>query len=306
MIFDNDVLASQAQILPLRMPDERRLRSLEIMREKPIFADCPLEQQLSRFVLSSPRADRISENELQEEACAIITRMHQRLAMLSTDIVFNWLMELAWSSTSWLAPFKQRVCPPSPEYGEVWPTCVTSAFEHIPHISTLSATDLSSRRDSSGKLSPNWGLYSECKGGGIGSSQALTALERQSCYATAYPSPPATNIVPSSHSTVPCIVQNQCSVGNDLHDMDADISPTRQSSGRIPANRQLDKMLGESGASVQRGAAMHLIHDPNFDKWLGRQLSLWVMVIMSPNNPCCHIPSDYEIQHYARCLLYNK
>ncbi|KAL6691180.1 hypothetical protein J3F84DRAFT_387052 [Trichoderma pleuroticola] len=55
--------------------------------------------------------------------------------------------------------------------------------------------------------------------------------------------------------------------------------------------------------SLQRGA--YMFHDPNFHKWLGRELGRWVTSIMSPNNPNSHIPSDAEIQHHARFLVYD-
>lgn len=49
-----------------------------------------------------------------------------------------------------------------------------------------------------------------------------------------------------------------------------------------------------------------ILDDPNFHRWLGRELGRWVAATMSPNNPTSHIPSDEEIQHHARFLLYNE
>ena len=47
-------------------------------------------------------------------------------------------------------------------------------------------------------------------------------------------------------------------------------------------------------------------NDSNFYKWLARELGRWVVATMSPNNPNCHTPSDEELRHQARCILYNE
>ena len=39
---------------------------------------------------------------------------------------------------------------------------------------------------------------------------------------------------------------------------------------------------------------------------LARELSRWVVQTMSPNNPKQHVPSDKELQHQARWILYDE
>lgn len=48
------------------------------------------------------------------------------------------------------------------------------------------------------------------------------------------------------------------------------------------------------------------INSANFFSWLVRDLARWTAAAMSPNNPNCHIPTDEELQHQARCIVYDE
>ena len=48
------------------------------------------------------------------------------------------------------------------------------------------------------------------------------------------------------------------------------------------------------------------INSANFFSWLVRDLTRWVTATMSPNNPNCHVPTDEELQHQARCIVYDE
>jgi hypothetical protein len=48
------------------------------------------------------------------------------------------------------------------------------------------------------------------------------------------------------------------------------------------------------------------INSANFFSWLVRDLARWVAATMSPNNPNCHVPTDEELQHQARCIVYDE
>lgn len=58
--------------------------------------------------------------------------------------------------------------------------------------------------------------------------------------------------------------------------------------------------------SVVMGAGSFFISDPNFYRWITEELARWVRGTMSPQNPNCHVPTDAEIQHYARWITYNE
>jgi hypothetical protein len=45
--------------------------------------------------------------------------------------------------------------------------------------------------------------------------------------------------------------------------------------------------------------------DTNFHRVFESDIRRWVAATMSPKNPNCHVPSDEEIQHQARWIMYN-
>jgi hypothetical protein len=45
--------------------------------------------------------------------------------------------------------------------------------------------------------------------------------------------------------------------------------------------------------------------DVNFHRVFENDLRRWVAATMSPKNPRCHVPSDEEIQHQGRWIMYN-
>jgi hypothetical protein len=45
--------------------------------------------------------------------------------------------------------------------------------------------------------------------------------------------------------------------------------------------------------------------DTNFHRVFESEIRRWVAATMSPKNPNCHVPTDEEIQHQARWIMYN-
>ncbi|KAG9500714.1 hypothetical protein J7337_006393 [Fusarium musae] len=52
-------------------------------------------------------------------------------------------------------------------------------------------------------------------------------------------------------------------------------------------------------------AGAFFLTDVNCYRRLNRELTRWVTSIMSLNNPNCHVPTDAEIQHQARCIIFD-
>lgn len=48
----------------------------------------------------------------------------------------------------------------------------------------------------------------------------------------------------------------------------------------------------------------HRSMGPNFFRLFTADLKRWVLATMSASNPGCHVPSDAEIQHHARWIMY--
>ncbi|KAF5624299.1 homeobox 4 [Fusarium sp. NRRL 25303] len=58
-------------------------------------------------------------------------------------------------------------------------------------------------------------------------------------------------------------------------------------------------------ATVAGQAGAFFLTDANCYRRLFRELRRFVTSIMSPNNPNCHVPTDAEIQHQARCIIFD-
>ncbi|KAJ4029378.1 hypothetical protein NW761_013983 [Fusarium oxysporum] len=58
-------------------------------------------------------------------------------------------------------------------------------------------------------------------------------------------------------------------------------------------------------AAVAGQVGAFFLTDANCYRRLFRELTRFVSSAMSPNNPNCHVPTDAEIQHQARCIIFD-
>uniref|UniRef100_A0A0B7K2X0 Homeobox domain-containing protein n=2 Tax=Bionectria ochroleuca TaxID=29856 RepID=A0A0B7K2X0_BIOOC len=49
----------------------------------------------------------------------------------------------------------------------------------------------------------------------------------------------------------------------------------------------------------------YILNDSKFHHYVTRELKRWVKATMSPNNPNFHVPSDEELRHQARFIMYD-
>lgn len=298
LVMSNETIATEAQFLPIRTPSEGRLRTLEIRGKKTLFEECPLEAQLHDFVLGEAMVNpaAICNATLQLEACKILTQLQQGLKFPLSDRVFTWFMILVQASpTSWLSHFRERAYLPSAECS---------------HSSTSwASTDHQIQSTTSGAILGHPEITDEFVTSGLPIDEAAVCGIQQdrasilikphlTCREHAS-SNPATSIHTLSHlSILPTMTSQDEEMGNGRGEL-SNLQPNRTAPfQRAEANSQ------PHADHLQLGS--YMLHDPNFYKWLSRELGRWVTSTMSPNNPNCHVPSDEEIQHHARCLLYNE
>lgn len=67
--------------------------------------------------------------------------------------------------------------------------------------------------------------------------------------------------------------------------------------------RSLDETLAGAAVSDKYSQSRHSM-GPNFFRLFASDLKRWVLATMSPFNPGYHVPSDAEIQHHARWIMY--
>ncbi|KAH7125203.1 hypothetical protein B0J11DRAFT_558673 [Dendryphion nanum] len=74
-----------------------------------------------------------------------------------------------------------------------------------------------------------------------------------------------------------------------------------------PSSNQNSPWLSSSSSSPPKflDLANYDLEDANFYRGFERDLKRWVAATMCPQNPNFHIPSDAEIQHQARWIIYN-
>ncbi|KAL7953718.1 hypothetical protein V8C34DRAFT_296297 [Trichoderma compactum] len=305
LVLSNEMIATQAQFLPIRTPSEGRLRTLEIRGKKSLFEDCPLEAQLYNFAFTEAMANQavISDEMIQAEACKIITRMQQALQLPLTDFVFTWFMTLIYSSPmNWLSHFRQRSSLPLTDSGST-PASTSLAGHWTPRITScailshlyIGSHDFGALRQSGEEATLRAGHCAKASP----SDSHLTGLEHT-------PTNLGTSIPLSSESFIPTMTppmsEELFSHGSGRNSR-AIGSSGPEVSGTTLLMKHVDVGSGENPDGLQTGS--YMFHDPNLYKWLGRELGRWVTSIMSPNNPNSHVPSDEEIQHHARFLVYD-
>ncbi|RGP74196.1 hypothetical protein FSPOR_1891 [Fusarium sporotrichioides] len=272
LILSSNEIVQQARFAPIRSAAESRLSLLRIKGKNALFEECPLESRLQAFVRTQRAKGiyAISDNELQREAGRIVLQMESEL-QTKPEYVANWLIGFLNHSTSWVGEFRRRVVSDSqivlePSHVGQWQDGVQWQFD------TLSQEAQSSWPNRNEWLLVGHGDAADIDtawGMGTGNSTNLTSTDAS--------------------------LRDFTWLWSD------DQSP--------PAIPQSNPSPVEEGQSTLRptwlGPGIYVLNDPNHIPWFARELKRWVKAAMSPNNPICHVPSDEELRHQARCLLYN-
>ncbi|KAJ4263358.1 hypothetical protein NW762_006177 [Fusarium torreyae] len=71
----------------------------------------------------------------------------------------------------------------------------------------------------------------------------------------------------------------------------------------LVASSSMDNSIATEG--IEGPASFHFLNDSNFYRRLGRELTRFVMSSMSWRNPNQHVPTDEELQHQARWIMFD-
>ncbi|KAF4466466.1 C2H2 type zinc finger domain-containing [Fusarium albosuccineum] len=310
LILAKDEITQQARFGPIRSRAESRLSLMKIKGKNALFEACPLESHLHAFV-HGRRANgvfEIQDHELQKEACSIITRMEGDLGT-TPDFVANWLVTLISQSTNWLNGFRQRAnlfrnqgswnTAPQAQQSlfSSWSGKQNSEslqdqlFKDLDSQSWINTTsmDLSNNTMDVGQSGIEFGeLPNE-------QNRSSSLIEP---WLTNMP-----NITTSTANQLPTSLETiQPSVSTITPSGFADPGHSRDSPG-TPGTGPSDGDSSLRPAWLKSG--IFILNDSNHHRWLDRELKRWVSATMSPNNPNCHVPSDEELRHQSRCLLFN-
>jgi hypothetical protein len=274
LLLSNGDIAQQARFGPIRSKAESRLSLPEIKGKTSLFEDCPLESRLQTFCQKRTKGVEISNAEIQNEARRIIMQMETEL-QTEPEYVANWLIGFLYDSKSWIGQFRRRSDLKLEDNGWELPSS-----QHLFPGDKMGQSDTSSWITEMALLDENsW------KFGKLGAS---------------------------SNANMP-FPHHGFEKSNDQIIID-DASPrdfTWLWSGdhSAPVMLQTNKSPAAEGSALRPtwlGPGIYVLNDPNHILWFAREMRRWVKAAMSPNNPICHVPSDEELRHQARCLLYNE
>ncbi|KAI7760489.1 hypothetical protein LZL87_009373 [Fusarium oxysporum] len=278
LLLSSDEIAQQARFAPIRSSTESRLSVLRVKGKNSLFEECPLESRLQAFMRDRRMRglSEVSDGELQKEAGRIVMQMESEL-QTKPEFVANWLVGFLYNSTNWISDFRRRADLMSADDSWKLPSPGNIAGSTEP-TSVQAQHDLSWVNNSSLFDGNDWSFGGQA--GPSGASMTWQANEQDKN---------------ADQSTFDASLDDFTWLWSD------DKSPPK-----IP---QTTPSPGAEGGSGLRptwlGPGIYVLNDPNHLPWFAREMKRWVKAAMSPNNPICHVPSDEELRHQARCLLYN-
>ncbi|CAJ0549031.1 Ff.00g026440.m01.CDS01 [Fusarium sp. VM40] len=300
IIMSSDTLQQKARFGPLRGAAENRLASLKINGKDNLFEECPMEVQLQEFV----KAKRLlgltaMDDELQEEACHIVGRVEE-VSTHPSEAIANWLIRLATSSTNWLAPFRRRAHLPRSEdvvdhiCRSTDPSSIDSTIHSYSRLERELRDYLMLQRstgveptDEDLQRQARIIIYEFDDGWNQTAADNGSWLEDfKNRHPAASKNSPAFSLQASTDSTV---------CGTATTDAATLLSGCPMSLGG-------DDMLDISSGNY---LGPYFLNDANCYRRLAKELKRWVAGTMSVNNPNRHVPSDLELQHQARWILYD-
>jgi hypothetical protein len=307
LIMSSDDLSLKARVGPLRGPAENRLAKLKINGKDNLFEDCALEKQLSEFVKTKRLLGLTAmDDELQEEACIIVGRIEE-VSTTPSDIIANWLVRMIITSTKWLANFRQRAHLPRSEE-------IADEHERSTDPTTIDSTIYNYSR-----LERELAVYTESQRV-LGLEPSDNDLQRQARIIiyefddgwnqTAADNIDWLNAFKQRH--LPSLA-SQSSTSSSLSSTGFDKCP------RVPSMASVAPLAGTTLQVARHSnparnsteprilkTAPFFLNDANCYRRLERELSRYVTLTMSPNNPNQHVPTDDELRHQARWILYDE
>jgi hypothetical protein len=292
LIMSKESVVQQGKVAPLRSQAENRLAILKINGKDNLFEACPLEAELREFVRARTLLGLTAmDDELQEEACKIVGKMEE-VSTHPSDAVANWLVRMTNSSTSWLAPFRQRA--------------------HLPRIEDMADFRQRSKDpktiDSTvynySRLERELGEYLDLQRA-LGVEPTDADLQRQARLII-YELEDGWNQTAADNADWLAAFRQRHSTSSS-----SGLSPKIDSGTANPLNSSVGSLSSSSSNRLRPRDCVYkgprfCFNDANCYRRLAVELTRYVTSTTSPNNPNQHIPSDEELQHQARWILYDE
>ena len=312
LLMASEEIAKKAQFAPLRQGLENSLSILKINGKDNLFDQCPLEVQLNEYVLDRTSSGlTVTDEELQDEACHIIRQLEEA-APKPSEIIADWLIRLIRSSNAWLTDFRKRVyLPVSQNFVRPishrmddnslrWNSSDYRGVEQTPsqHFDVNTALGIEPSNGSLASdvreiISRSSSGQEETQEGILDPSTSMGHFHRESLANTMGEGLAHTVEVSSlglSASNTYSHQQNE----PDYHLLN-------QSGEALECGH-----LSESFQAFPGATTPYFFSIANCHRRLAQELARFVKSCMSPNNPNRHVPTDEEIQHQARWILFDR
>ncbi|KAI0206394.1 hypothetical protein F4808DRAFT_118067 [Astrocystis sublimbata] len=302
LILSAEEAKRQAVFQP-RAPGSNWLSSLRVHGKSDPFENCEFEKELQDYVQAKLLLGLTAmDHELQYEACRILGRMEERSSHPS-EALANWFIRMINSSASWLQDFRQRAhLPRSEDVGD--------AYKRSTDPKTIDSTIHNYSR-----LEAELGEYLKLQRS-LGNEPTDADLQRQGRIIvyevddewnqTAADDKEWLESFKERHPAEPSRVSPapSGSLLSGRQSASATMKPyTAQAQRKSPQADSGQSPGGSSTSSIRPGA--RLLNDANCFRRLASDLSRFVTATMSANNPNRHVPTDEELQHQARWIVYD-
>lgn len=300
LLMSSDELRIRAQMGPLRGHAESFLCQMRVNGKDNIFEDCPMEKQLAEFVKARTLLNLATrDEELQTEACNIVGRMEES-ATTSSEEVSSFFLRLIHKTPAWLSGFRQRAGLPATEYpGSQEKPSVTPTMPNHSELEHELAEFVKNHQATAGTNPPDEELRKQARSVMYNrpDSWQRTAAD-DSAWLQAFKMHHFQEQKPralsgTNSSPLNAIVSSTPGEGNIAGSFPNPASPVHNAPYAAPS------------AGYLMGSQLFLNGSFGFRR-LAKELMRFAASTMSPNNPNQHIPTDEELQHQARWIMYDE
>ncbi|KAI1150859.1 hypothetical protein F4825DRAFT_388557 [Nemania diffusa] len=298
LVLSSEDAKRQAAFQP-RAPGTNCLSSLRINGKSDIFENCEFEKELQDYVHAKLLLGLTAmDHELQDEACRILGRMEERSSNPS-EALANWFIRMINISSSWLQDFRQRAhLPRSEDVGDAYkrstdPKTIDSTIHNYSRLEAELGDYLQVQRSLS-KEPTDADLQHQARiiVYEVDDEWNQTAADDREWLGHFRERHPPKPYRPSPVSSGSQSSGRHASATDPLHTIH--VSPQTNSS---------PSPGGSSTSSIKPGA--RFLNDANCFRRLARDLGRFVTATMSANNPNRHVPTDEELKHQARWIVYD-
>ncbi|KAH8889652.1 hypothetical protein GQ53DRAFT_825088 [Thozetella sp. PMI_491] len=320
LVLSNDTISRQARLAPIKSAADSGQAMLKINGKDNIFEDDSMEKELHEYVKARRMLGLTAmDGELQVEACKIIGRMEESSSAPSDDIA-NFLVRLIYSSTMWLANFRQRAGLPRSEdleHEAIRSTDKSKVDSTIHNYSRLEMelADFVKTQRAIGVEPSDAALQRQARiiiyeFDDEWNQTAADNLEWLHAFKQRHLSSEVSSATLENNSplTIASLSKSRyafCQRGATTSGSPS--TPTGSTSSTSKSSGLTAGLYTNSTTMCPRSTKLgsFFLNDANCYRRLARELGRFVASTMSPNNPNSHVPSDEELQHQARWILYD-